>query len=95
MRTRTLKTNIAILRGVLAGGLPGTGPIRSERVAAAMAQRLELFCRELAFRDQHRERTLEGRTVPKAPRRSQPMSAQAMHEKLSVLESRGVRVIVQ
>jgi hypothetical protein len=95
MRTRTLKTNIALLRALLAGGLPGT-PRLSRPVTQAMTERLEMFRRELALRDERDQSKLhEGRNQAHARKRSQPMSPQALQKRLSVLESRGVRVVLQ
>jgi hypothetical protein len=95
MRTRALKTNIALLRALLAGGLPGT-PRLSRPVMQAMTERLELFRRELALRDERDQHKLhEGRNPARARKRPQSMSPQALQKRLSVLESRGVHVVLQ
>jgi hypothetical protein len=96
LRTRELKTNIAVLNGVLAGGLPGTSGIRSKRVAAVMAERLELLRRELAFRDKRDERNAQSeRASPKSRARHPRPDAQRIHAKLSVMQNQGVQVLMR
>lgn len=103
-RTRELKANIAILTGLLAGGLPGTSNL-SPQVTSLMGKRLETFRRELAVRDQRDELIFQQtgeyprnrRTGNRAQNRAQNRRPDAAHivARLSTLQDRGVQVVTR
>lgn len=94
MRTRTLRTNIAILRALLAGGVPGT-PRLSGPVRQAMAERLVLFRRELALRNERDRLKLHEGSTAHARKRPRPTSPRTPHERTNAPASRGARALAR